>query len=231
MIQKSLKRLAVMSGATTLKFFGKIFGTQKDYWVAQGTLDFQEEEPSNPSQESRGEGANAAVYWVTNSLLTDWIQLPECTPEHLMIAREIKVAFTGNLNSKIDCCPPFPGKERHLLRSQLARITHATDICPKGIFEIDEETNEMKLAEEFAMPSTEELKSLEAWGHKQQILLKAGRCSHMAPAGMGEEEKEEWMAKMGEEDKQEERFRALQEDQPITGLETSWISKVCGDTQ
>ena len=40
MLQKSLKRLAVMSGATSLKFFGKIFGTQKDYWVAQGTLGF-----------------------------------------------------------------------------------------------------------------------------------------------------------------------------------------------
>jgi hypothetical protein len=29
-----------MSGASKLKFFGKIFGTQKDYWVVQGTLDF-----------------------------------------------------------------------------------------------------------------------------------------------------------------------------------------------
>jgi len=34
-----------MSGASSLKFFGKIFGTQKDYWIAQGILDFQEEEP------------------------------------------------------------------------------------------------------------------------------------------------------------------------------------------
>jgi hypothetical protein len=34
MIQKSLKRLAVMSGAQNLKFFGKIFGSEKDYWIA-----------------------------------------------------------------------------------------------------------------------------------------------------------------------------------------------------
>lgn len=33
-IQKSLKRLAVLSGAHSIKLFGKIFGTQKDYWVA-----------------------------------------------------------------------------------------------------------------------------------------------------------------------------------------------------
>jgi hypothetical protein len=34
-----------MSGATTIKFFGKIYGTEKDYWIAQGILPFQEEKP------------------------------------------------------------------------------------------------------------------------------------------------------------------------------------------
>jgi len=71
-LQKSLKRLAVLSGATKLKFFGKILGTQKDYWVVSGTLNIQEEEP-NPTQEKRGVGANATVFWVTDSLLNDWI--------------------------------------------------------------------------------------------------------------------------------------------------------------
>jgi len=33
-IQKSLKRLAVLSGANSIKLFGKIYGTCKDYWVA-----------------------------------------------------------------------------------------------------------------------------------------------------------------------------------------------------
>ena len=76
-----------MSGATTLKFFGKIYGTVKDYWIAQGVLPFQEEKPTNPAQELRGEGTNANVYWVTDNLLQDWIQLPEATPEHIQIAR------------------------------------------------------------------------------------------------------------------------------------------------
>jgi radial spoke head protein 4A len=57
-----------------------------------------------------------------------------------MVSRMIKHVFTGNLNCGIDSCPPFPGKERHLLRAQLARITHATEIVPKGLYEIDEET-------------------------------------------------------------------------------------------
>lgn len=39
-LQKSLKRLAVLTGASSVKFFGKIFGTQKDYWIACGSLSF-----------------------------------------------------------------------------------------------------------------------------------------------------------------------------------------------
>ena len=141
----------------------------------------------------------------------------------------IKREFTGNLNASIDSCPPFPGKERHLLRAQLARITHATEICPKGLYEMDEETNEPKLAEEPPSLGVDEAKSLEAWGHQQPNLLKCGRCSHIPPVGMPEGEHEEYLAKMAEEDKAEERFRAIQEDTPIPGLEAAWISKVCGD--
>jgi radial spoke head protein 4A len=52
----------------------------------------------------------------------------------------IKHVFTGNLNATIDSNPPFPGKERHLLRAQIARITYGTVIIPKGLIEIDDET-------------------------------------------------------------------------------------------
>jgi radial spoke head protein 4A len=48
--------------------------------------------------------------------------------------------LTGKLNSELDTNPPFPGKERHYLRAQLARIQHTCEIIPKGLFEIDEET-------------------------------------------------------------------------------------------
>ena len=43
MLGKSIKRLAVMSGADSLRFGGKIYGTNKDYWVAYGKLDTAEE--------------------------------------------------------------------------------------------------------------------------------------------------------------------------------------------
>ena len=148
-----------------MKFFGKIFGTQKDYWVAQGTLSDSIPFSGDAAQEKRGEGANGSVFWVTDNLLMDWIQLPDIHPDQLFSARMIKHVFTGNLNATIDSNPPFPGKERHLLRAQLARIQHATEICPKGVYEVDEETGEVKVAEEAAIPSFDELKSLESWVH------------------------------------------------------------------
>ena len=60
--------------------------------------------------------------------------------------------------------------------------------------------------------------------------MKAGICTHKEPAGLSEEEKEEYMTKLNEEDKTEERFKAINENKPVEGREGAWISKVCGDT-
>lgn len=226
-----LQKLAVLSGARSLRFMGKIFGTKKDYWIVSGTLDHVEEPLRDRQVEPRGTGVNTSVYWVTDNVLHDWIQLPECKPEYIAFARLIKHVLTGDLNATIDSNPPFPGKERHFLRAQLARIFAATQIAPKGLYEIDEETGKMKFAEEFNIPSTEELKSLEVWGNVQSSILKVGRTSHIAPDGLGDEEKEAYLAqKEAEGDTAVERFRSLNEHTPMPGLETSWLSKIVGDT-
>lgn len=72
-LSKSLKRLAVMSGATNLRFMGKIFGTKKDYWVCSGVLTHIEEPNQDHAIEKRGSGVNAKVFWVTDNILNDWI--------------------------------------------------------------------------------------------------------------------------------------------------------------
>ena len=140
-LQRSIKRLAIMSGAEALGFVGKIFGTQKDYWIANGRLTTNEE-PVEKGIEKRGEGVNTFVFWVTDNLLNDWIQLPDVKPEQIIAARQIKHIFTGDLNAIIDSNPVFPGKERHLLRATLARIFAATAIAPKGLFEMAEPEDE-----------------------------------------------------------------------------------------
>jgi hypothetical protein len=157
--------------------------------------------------------------------------LPECKPEFIAFARLIKHVMTGDLNASIDSNPPFPGKERHFLRAQLARIFAATQIAPKDFFVLDEETNQMKFAEDFSFPSTEDLKSLEAWSNVQPSILKVGRTSHIAPEGMDEETKEAYLATKNEEDPQVERFRIISEHTPVQGMEIAWLSKIVGDTQ
>jgi hypothetical protein len=56
-----------------LRFFGKIFGTKKDYWVVYGTLGHVEEPNLVSGIEARGTGVNTYVFWVTDNILHDWI--------------------------------------------------------------------------------------------------------------------------------------------------------------
>lgn len=139
--------------------------------------------------------------------------------------------MTGQLDAEVNSNPKFPGKERHFLRAQLARIFSATTISPKGLFEIDEETNLMKFAEEYQFPGTEELKSLESWSNVSLSILKNGRQAYVAPENLDEEAKEAWLTEKTEADPQVDRFRPINEHAPLLGLESAWISKVAGDPQ
>lgn len=106
-----------MSGAEKIKFMGKILGTQRDYWVVSGILDEPAENNQDPAIEKRGSGVNSSVFWVTDNLLNDWIQLPDVKPAQLVAARQIKHLMTGDLNAPVNSNPHFPGKERHFLRA------------------------------------------------------------------------------------------------------------------
>ena len=74
---------------------------------------------------------------------------------------------------------------------------------------MDEETNEAKFPEEFQMPGTEDLKSLETWAHLHPIILKAGRVTHYIPPGLEEEAATELTEKLNTSDPTVDRFRAL----------------------
>ena len=90
-------------------------------------------------------------------------------------------------------------------------------MAPKGLYEQDEESGVEKFGEEFAMPGTEELKSLEAWGHRHPNILNAGRCSHFVPSTVPEEEREEFAGALAEKDPIVDRYRILAEDAPLKG--------------
>jgi len=120
-LQKSLKKLATDSGASNLRFFGKMHGTQHDYYIVEATLEGGEEEEDAGDAESgaepKGTGVNKFTYYVTHNSLSEWVKLPDLNPQDLQSARQIKVLLTGDLERPIYSNPFFFGKEKHYLRA------------------------------------------------------------------------------------------------------------------
>ncbi|OMJ95406.1 hypothetical protein SteCoe_1167 [Stentor coeruleus] len=235
-IQLSLRNLMRSSGAISMRFWGKIYGREKDYYIAEGLLENagREDIPRPKGFEKRGTGLNKFTYWVTESILEDWVELPDVTPQHIQQARQIKKIFTGRLDAEINSYPIFSGKERHLLRAQIARISSACIIIPKGIYKTnEEEPTQIDVDEEASVPGFEELNSDESWAHYHPYILKAGRATHAEPeVPPGEEvDLEELKAKQEENDKSVDRLRAISEDDPLQGEEKSWVISSIGDTQ
>ncbi|KAL5283104.1 RSPH4A family protein [Megaselia abdita] len=81
-----------------------------------------------------GTGLNRKSYFVINESTDNWIELPIVTPKQIDVARKIKKLFTGNLETEIFSFPLFPGREKHLLRATIARITSGTLISPSGYY-------------------------------------------------------------------------------------------------
>ena len=87
----------------------------KDYWVIQGVTKNKVRDEISGNSEPEGEGVNYYSYWVTTDLLSDWIELPWISPEHIRGAKQIKYVFTGNLDNPVNKYPIFNGKEKHLV--------------------------------------------------------------------------------------------------------------------
>lgn len=229
-IYKSMCKLAKLTNAKNLRFWGKFMATKNDYYVIEGQLHENEKLEIPFGQEPRGKGVNNHVYWVTENVMNDWVELPDVNPEHIVAAKKFKKILTGNLNAAVDSNPPFPGKERHLLRAQIARIAHSTTLFPKGLLEVNEETEELQYTEDFAVPGVAELNSDEVWAHHYPNILNAGRITHQKP-NLPDDQADEIMAKLEEEDKVLEKLAGVNEDAPIPPLEKSWLFKVVGDDQ
>jgi len=141
-LQKSLKKLAADSQANTLRFFGMIRGTQKDYYIAEGEVGEGEDDgvEKPPEFEAKGTGVNKFTYWVSHSSFGAWHKLPDLSPDDIRASRTIKVLFTGDLDRTIYTNPYFFGKEKDYLRAQIARISHSTTLVPKGLWKLGEDS-------------------------------------------------------------------------------------------
>jgi radial spoke head protein 4/6 len=250
-ILKSLKQLSKESGAGYVRFFGLINGTEKDYYVAEGTLEGGDGEggeggDNKPAdQEARGSGVNKFVYWVTDSVLEKWTKLPDLSPADIKASRQIKVMLTGDLERPIFTNPFFFGKEKHYLRAQIARIIHSTSIVPKGLHKVVED-NDREIEDfvpedgaEAPLPTVHTLSKVEGWVHYTPNILFNGRLSHMDPENLPDDADPEVVKKQIEaKDPYEKRLKPIALDRAVRVggaskqlTQSPWAIKLLGDTQ
>jgi radial spoke head protein 4A len=149
--------------------------------------------PVDVEPEKRGhQGTNMYTYWVTNEPGTDWTRLEPVKPAQISIARHIAKFFTGDLDANVVSFPVFPGQEKHLLRTQIARITHGAHVAPITYFNLDEDADldnpeghgieEPQVNPEFEGVILRDLldPSMQAWVHARPFILNQGRCDFKA---------------------------------------------------
>lgn len=104
--------MAADSGSGKLRFFGKIRGTDNDYYIAEGEGGGCEEGGEEggevaPDVEATGTGVNKFSYWVSHSSLGAWTKLPDISPADVGAGRAIKILFTGDLDRQIYADPYY----------------------------------------------------------------------------------------------------------------------------
>lgn len=185
----SIKRLAesLPPEVERIRFFGKISTRTLPYYVLECVSPEEEEGIDELKQEGKA-GANKFIYYVSQSVEAGnatWTKLPNVTMRQVVQSRQFKRLLTGSLDSPVPSYPPFDGSERHLLRTQIARIVGATSISPDGFFTLSEDdppnvvpSEPEVLNEAFPKPSSE-LKEPDAWKHHESDLNRVGRITAM----------------------------------------------------
>ena len=191
----AIKQLAMLEGLS-LRFWGKVITRSGDYYIVQGESP-EEPDDKDPKVLEGKEGPNKFNYWVCKFAGGPWTKLPICTPEMIVVARQIRRFFTGDLTAPVPSYPPFPGgTEAHLLRAQLAEITAKCSISPEGFYQEGEETDEgAKSIEavdketfvESYNPTLDNFKDLGFWKHHELLLNAIGRCQQI-PANDDDED-------------------------------------------
>mmetsp|Transcript_61655 Transcript_61655/g.133519 ORF Transcript_61655/g.133519 Transcript_61655/m.133519 type:complete len:430 (-) Transcript_61655:177-1466(-) len=226
----SLRGLATTEGLTKVRLWGKVLGTNADYYVAETQADPPPDADEEADMDASGEGVNQYTYFAATDLCGDWQRLPDIKPPEIVAARSVRKLVTGDPSAMVITHPFFPGKEAVLLRAQIARVTADTVLCAKGFLKRDEDTMEVAEDEEFVCPPSSEFGSLSSWMHSQQHILRSGRTKHLVPAEDVDEEDKEAV---------EEQRRRLAEQEADPGrdhIETidrdglDWAIRRCGDT-
>ena len=203
-------------------FWGKIFGTEKDYYIVEASGVEPNNDNNNQNQEEQKDlekrnedGINKNTYYVTNDLTSEWIELPDIKPEQLRAARKIRYIFTGNLKRNIVTNPHFPGLEKELLRCQIARISHGVKIEPSiDHWKVDTDAPFKPLEKN---PDAKPMKPndyllLKNWIHFYPGIINQGRVQHYIEVPDDTPDADEYRKKEIDKDPFDKRARPISED-------------------
>jgi radial spoke head protein 4A len=92
LLQKSLKKLAGEQNLTNVRLFGKILGTESDYFVVETDNNAEEDAGAEEGEdvvdmEAKGTGANTFAYYVSTNACSSWTKLPDVQPKEISDSR------------------------------------------------------------------------------------------------------------------------------------------------
>lgn len=191
----SVRNLATREneGIKQMRFWGKILGTDADYYVVEAERDGQPDmEPEKEGDEPPDPKAvmyNLYAYYVATDTCGSWVKLPDLRPRELLAARAIRKLFTGKLDAKVITHPYFDGTEANLLRAQIALITANTVLGIKGMYLQGEEEplhlnrpTADSINPDFEYPAASDMLKPGSWVHAQPHILNSGLTMNEEPA-------------------------------------------------
>jgi radial spoke head protein 4A len=237
LVQLATERLLRKKPLSIARFWGKIFGADRDYYVweaeyndgarphAEGKEEKEKDDAGAKLQRAPMEedsGPNQFNYFVCNFLGRTPDRLPDVTPQQIVASRSIRQMFTGHRDAAV-IAPPgrFEGTEEHLLRATIARIVHSCTIAMTGMYRPEEEPEEDTPLESTAPITLNEewspkpITGLDSFVHRLPAILPQGRVEFWAPDAE-EEEKEPRPIEKGPP-----IIRPISQDEPLGNI-PSW---------
>ena len=191
----------------SVRFWGRIFGVQQDYFVAEGYL-AKHAKPkfSKPAQPGLWQYAaakrdvekvvhlNRYRYHVCHRIGDAWVLLPDVLYSQIVSAQKIKKLVSGDLGAAVASFPIFSGTEANYLRAQIARISSESLFAPSGYVvkndapegQEDQAASVDPSAEFGEGPGAEALADAGGWTHAYPPI--PGDDAIPDPPGEGEEE-------------------------------------------
>ena len=252
LLQASIRQLIRSKPLQTARFWGKVFGTNGIYYIAEAEyLDGSRPHPEPPEEDEEkkdeeepqeGEekpkvipmeedtGVNMYNYFVCKQLGGQWDLLPDITPAQMVASRCIRQMFTGDAKGEIRAPPErFPGGEYELLRCFISRVSQTCTLAPVGLYQLENEPDEENPVESNSPiqmveePVYQPLKGMKDFVHRTPCILPQGRTEFYIDEDEQQDE--------GDEEKEPEIehgppiLTPITEDEPVNGMKC-WSMRI-----